>query len=290
MSESNNPQYEEIKKLLEEKEQLVSEGKYLEAEEIKKKIAEMKKDTSTQKKGALHENQVKERQNLEQDYETERKELEEKWDKKIQEFVDEGKKQEKELVETHNKKMEEYITKLTSEYPRIKYSTEYLNGRVQENKLAKQERYKEAAQKKLINDKMQQQENEKYESERSENINKNAETLGIKQEQDLNVLRARLARIYDKLVVKKDKELETLDNKYKGKKQELIGTQIRLMNISEDVNKDRAWEGSNRLTKKALENKKESEIISKDISNKKHTPKLEFEERPTKSKNNKNKK
>ena len=289
MSESNNPQYEEIKKLLEEKEQLVSEGKYLEAEEIKKKIAEMKKDNSIQKKGALHENQVKERQNLEQDYETERKELEEKWDKKIQEFVDEGKKQEKELVETHNKKMEEYITKLTSEYPRIKYSTEYLNGRVQENKLAKQERYKEAAQKKLINDKMQQQENEKYESERSENINKNAETLGIKQEQDLNVLRARLARIYDKLVVKKDKELETLDNKYKGKKQELIGTQMRLMNISEDVNKDRAWEGSNRLTKKALENKKESEIISKDNSNKKSTPKLEFEERPTKSKKNKNK-
>jgi hypothetical protein len=290
MSESNNPQYEEIKKLLEEKEQLVSEGKYLEAEEIKKKIAEMKKDNSIQKKGALHENQVKERQNLEQDYETERKELEEKWDKKIQEFVDEGKKQEKELVETHNKKMEEYITKLTSEYPRIKYSTEYLNGRVQENKLAKQERYKEAAQKKLINDKMQQKENEKYESERSENINKNAETLGIKQEQDLNVLRARLARIYDKLVVKKDKELETLDNKYKGKKQDLIGTQMRLLNISEDVNKDRAWEGSNRLTKKALENKKESEIISKDKSNKKSTPKLEFEERPTKSKNNKNKK
>jgi hypothetical protein len=281
---------EEIKKLLEEKDQLVSEGKYLEAEEIKKKIAEMKKDNSTQKKDALHENQVKERQNLEQDYETERKELEEKWDKKIQEFVEEGKKQEKELVETHNKKMEEYITKLTSEYPKIKYSTEYLNGRVQENKLAKQERYKEAAQKKIINDKMQQQENEKYESERSENINKNAETLGVKQEQDLNVLRARLARIYDKLVVKKDKELETLDNKYKGKKQELIGVQVRQMNISEDVNKDRAWEGSVKLTKKALENKKESEIISKEKSNKKSTPKLEFEERPTKSKNNKNKK
>ena len=65
---------------------------------------------------------------------------------------------------------------------------------------------------------------------------------------------------------------------------------MRLMNISEDVNKDRAWEGSNRLTKKALENKKESEIISKDNSNKKSTPKLEFEERPTKSKKNKNKK
>ena len=261
MIDKNNPQYEEIKQLLEEKEKLVQEGKYLEAEEIKQKISSMKKGNSTQKQVSLHENQVKERQTLEGDYESERKEVEEKWDKKIQEFVEEGKKQEKELVEEHNKKMEEYITKLTSEYPRIKYSTEYLNGRVQENKLAKQERYKEAAQKKIINDKMQQKENEKYEQERSENINKNAETLGVKQEQDLNVLRARLARIYDLLVSKKDKALETLNNKYKNKKQELIGIQNRQMNISSNANSDRAWEGSNRLTKIALSNKKDNESI-----------------------------
>ena len=107
---------------------------------------------------------------------------------------------------------------------------------------------------------MQQKENEKYEQERSENINKNAETLGIKQEQDLNVLRARLARIYDLLVSKKDKALETLNNKYKNKKQELIGIQTRQMNISTNVNADRAWEGSNRLTKMALSNKNSGEI------------------------------
>ena len=264
MADNENTQLQEIKQLMEEKDRLVQEGKYLEAEEIKQKINAMKKGTNTQKQGVLHENQVKERETLEGDYESERKELEEKWDKKIQEFVEEGKKQEKELVETHNKKMEEYITKLTSEYPRIKYSTEYLNGRVQENKLAKQERYKEAAQKKIINDKMQKKENEKYEQERSENINKNAETLGIKQEQDLNVLRARLARIYDLLVSKKDKALETLNNKYKNKKQELIGIQTRQMNISLNANSDRAWEGSNKLTKLALSNKKDSGIIQKD--------------------------
>ena len=255
MLNKNNPNYEEIKQLMEEKEQLVQQGKYLEADQIKIKIEQMKKGKNTEKIGNLHENQVQERKNLENDYETERKELEEKWDKKIQEFVEKGKKEEKELVETHNKKMEEYISKLTAEYPRIKYSTEYLNGRVQENKLAKQERYKEAAQKKVINDKMQQKENEKYEQERSENINKNAETLGIKQEQDLNVLRARLARIYDLLVSKKDKALETLNNKYKNKKQELIGIQTRQMNISTNVNADRAWEGSNKLTKMALSKK-----------------------------------
>ena len=261
--DKENPRYEELKKLMEEKESLVKEGKYLEAEEIRKKILSIKNDSSSQKRGSLQSLQIKQRQILEDEFKNERKELEEKWDKKIQEFVELGKKQEKELVESHNKKMEEYITKLTAEYPHIKYSTEYLNGRVQENKLAKQERFMEAAQRKLLNDKLQQKENEKYENERSENINKNAESLGLKQEQDLNVLRARLARIYDLMTSKKEKELETLDNKFKGKKQELINNQMRQINISENANKDRAMEGSNKLTKMALKNKKENETLEK---------------------------
>jgi len=255
--DKSNPKFEELKKLMEEKDSLAKEGKYLEAEEIKKKIISIKNDSHSNKKGALQSLQEKQRKTLEEEYKSERKELEEKWDKKIQEFVELGKKQEKELVEEHNKKMEEYITKLTAEYPHIKYSTEYLNGRVQENKLAKQERFKEAAQKKVINDKLQNKQNEEYESDRSENINKNAESLGIKQEQDLNVLRSRLARIYDLMTSKKEKELETLDNKFKGKKQELISTQMKQINIAENSNKDRAWEGSNKLTKMALKNKKE---------------------------------
>lgn len=262
-----NEQYQSLKELLEEKERLVAEGKYLEADEIKQRIEDMKKDSSYQKNDALYENQEKERQDLENDYESERRELEDKWDKKIQEFVEQGKKMEEELVELHNQKMEEYVTTLTKNYPRIKYSPEYLNGRVQENKLAKQERYKEAAARKKINDELQEQENEKYEYERSENINKNAESLGIKQEQDLNVLRARLARNYDLLVSHKEKDLDRLDNKYKNKKQELVGLQNRLINISSNVNKDRAWEGSNRLTNMALTNKKDGESIRTETLN-----------------------
>lgn len=262
-----NEQYQSLKELLEEKERLVAEGKYLEADEIKQRIEDMKKDSSYQKNDALYENQEKERQDLENDYESERRELEDKWDKKIQEFVEQGKKMEEELVELHNQKMEEYVTTLTKNYPRIKYSPQYLNGRVQENKLAKQERYKEAAARKKINDELQEQENEKYEYERSENINKNAESLGIKQEQDLNVLRARLARNYDLLVSHKEKDLDRLDNKYKNKKQELVGLQNRLINISSNVNKDRAWEGSNRLTNMALTNKKDGESIRTETLN-----------------------
>lgn len=270
MISKNSPQFKEIKKLMEEKDKLVQEGKYLEAEEIKQKIKELKEGTSSQKLDSLQENQAKERQNLESDYESERKQLEEKWDKKIQDFVDEGKKQEKELVETHNKKMEEYISQLTKEYPKIKYSTEYLNSRLQEHKLAKQERYKEAAQKKRYNDNLQEKENEKYEQERGENINKNAETLGMKQEQELGILRQRLARTYDLLTTRKEKELEVLDNKFKGKKQELVGVQRRQLNISENMNRDRAIEGSMRLTNMVLATKKESNAkISKNDETKK---------------------
>ena len=60
---------------------------------------------------------------------------------------------------------------------------------------------------------------------------------------------------------KKEKELETLDNKFKGKKQELISTQMKLINIIQDANKDRAWEGLNKLTKIELKKKKVKEDL-----------------------------
>ena len=55
MKDSNSPQFQEIKQLMEEKDKLVQEGKYLEAEEIKEKIKNMKKNSNTQKVGELHE-------------------------------------------------------------------------------------------------------------------------------------------------------------------------------------------------------------------------------------------
>ena len=62
MADSENAQFQEIKQLMEEKDKLVQEGKYLEAEQIKLKINAMKKGTSSQKTGELHDNQIKERE------------------------------------------------------------------------------------------------------------------------------------------------------------------------------------------------------------------------------------
>ena len=73
MADSGSQKSQEIKQLLEEKDKLVQEGKYLEAEEIKQKIKDMKKNNNSQKVDELHESQIKEIQTLEGDYEKERK-------------------------------------------------------------------------------------------------------------------------------------------------------------------------------------------------------------------------
>ena len=46
MADNENAQFQEIKQLMEEKDRLVQEGKYLEADQIKQKINAMKKGTS----------------------------------------------------------------------------------------------------------------------------------------------------------------------------------------------------------------------------------------------------
>ena len=251
---------ETIAKLNEEKERLVEERKYLEADKIKKQIEELKKSAGAGKAEALKETQMKERQELQEDYESERKALIEKWNDKIQDFVDRGKKIEDNLIAAHNKKMEEYISKLTNEYPRIRYSTEYLNGIIQESYLVKQERYKEAQDRKNMNDRIQNLENLKYETERTKNINKCAENLGIKQEQDLNVLRTKLARAYDLYESQKEKDLEKLSNKYKNKKNELEGIQKKQLLILSNPALDKARQGSNELTNMILMEKRESQV------------------------------
>lgn len=247
---------EELRELLEEKEKLVEEGNYAEAEKIRKKIVELKQNSNRKKTSTLSQSQRKEREELEDAHDKARRDLNEKWDKKIQEFVESGKKMEEELISQHNKKMEEFIADQTTKYPKIKYSTQYLQGRRQEAALVKCERYKEAQEKKNVLDKIRDAENSKYEEERSKNINKAAENLGVKQEEELNILRARLARTYDLLSCQREKDLEQLEIKFRNQLNEMLMLHKIALNISGNINLDRAREGSKRLTNIALSGRK----------------------------------
>ena len=75
-------------------------------------------------------------------------------------------------------------------------------------------------------------------------------------------------------MAKKQKELEIFDNKFKIKKQELIENQMRQINLCENLIKDRVWEGSIRLIKMELENRKDDiETIYKNKLSRKYFPK-----------------
>ena len=143
---------------------------------------------------------------------------------------------EDELALNQNSKLEELINDLTSNYPPIKFSSEYLNLRQIEKNLVKQERYQEANYYKSKCDKLEKEETERYNKERSDKIHKKAEALGLKFENEKKVLREKLDRNFELLKVQRDKELKQITSKYKNRKTELNCIHKKQRNINENDN------------------------------------------------------
>ena len=226
IEEINNPFNEDqllLMQLIQEKEKLVSEGKYLEANEIKAKIDKLRKSNRNMRTQTLNLIQNKQNEELEENYNQEYQKLSDLWDNKLLSFIENGNKIEDELALNQNSKLEELINELTSNYPPIKFSSEYLNLKQIEKNLVKQERYQEANYYKSKCDKLEKEEIEKYNKERSDKIHKKAEALGLKFENEKKVLREKLDRNFELLKVQRDKELKHITNKYKNRKNELNG-------------------------------------------------------------------
>ena len=207
--------------LTQQKEKLVSEGKYLEANEVKNKINEIKNSSLYRKSQTLTETQEKQNEGLEEAFNIELHDLVEFWDNKIQDFIEKGKQAETELNEYHNQQMEELINNLTNKYPAIKYSKEYLENKSIEINLAKQERFKEAHYYRVKCDKLEEKENAKYERDRNAHIQLKAEILGNKQANEKKCLRERNETQLDLLINQKNNELNKLSQKYKNIKNDL---------------------------------------------------------------------
>ena len=226
IEEINNPFNEDqllLMQLIQEKEKLVSEGKYLEANEIKAKIDKLRNSNRNMRKETLNLIQNKQSEELEENYNSEYQRISDMWDNRLLSFIENGNKIEDELAQNQISKIEELINNLTSNYPTIKYSKEYLNLKQIEKNLVKQERYQEANYYKSKCDKLEKEEIEKYNKERSDKIHKKAEALGLKFENEKKVLREKLDRNFELLKVQRDKELKHITNKYKNRKNELNG-------------------------------------------------------------------
>ena len=226
IEEINNPFNEDqllLMQLIQEKEKLVSEGKYLEANEIKAKIDKLRKSNRNMRTQTLNLIQNKQSEELEENYNSEYQRISDMWDNRLLSFIENGNKIEDELAQNQISKIEELINNLTSNYPTIKYSKEYLNLKQIEKNLVKQERYQEANYYKSKCDKLEKEEIEKYNKERSDKIHKKAEALGLKFENEKKVLREKLDRNFELLKVQRDKELKQITSKYKNRKFELNG-------------------------------------------------------------------
>jgi hypothetical protein len=239
LEENNNPFNEDqllLMQLMQEKEKLVSEGKYLEANEIKAKIDKLRKSNRNMRTQTLNLIQNKQNEELEENYNQEYQKLSDLWDNKLLSFIENGNKMEDELALNQNSKLEELINDLTSNYPPIKFSSEYLNLRQIEKNLVKQERYQEANYYKSKCDKLEKEETEKYNKERSDKIHKKAEALGLKFENEKKVLKEKLDRNFELLKVQRDKELKQITSKYKNRKTELNCIHKKQRNINENDN------------------------------------------------------
>ena len=239
VEENNNPFNEDqliLMQLIQEKEKLVSEGKYLEANEIKSKIDKLRKSNRNMRTQTLNLIQNKQNEELEENYNLEYQKVSDMWDNKLLSFIENGNKLEDELAQNQNSKLEELINELTSNYPPIKFSSEYLNLKQIEKNLVKQERYQEANYYKSKCDKLEKEEIEKYNKERSDKIHKKAEALGLKFENEKKVLREKLDRNFELLKVQRDKELKQITSKYKNRKFELNGIHKKQRNINENDN------------------------------------------------------
>ncbi len=226
IEEINNPFNEDqllLMQLIQEKEKLVSEGKYLEANEIKAKIDKLRNSNRNMRTETLNLIQNKQNEELEENYNSEYQRISDMWDNRLLSFIENGNKIEDELAQNQISKLEELINHLTSNYPTIKYSKEYLNLKQIEKNLVKQERYQEANYYKSKCDKLEKEETEKYNKERNDKIHKKVEALGLKFENEKKVLREKLDRNFELLKVQRDKELKHITNKYKNRKTELNG-------------------------------------------------------------------
>ena len=140
LEENNNPFNEDqllLMQLMQEKEKLVSEGKYLEANEIKAKIDKLRKSNRNMRTQTLNLIQNKQNEELEENYNQEYQKLSDLWDNKLLSFIENGNKMEDELALNQNSKLEELINDLTSNYPPIKFSSEYFKFKTNRKNLVK---------------------------------------------------------------------------------------------------------------------------------------------------------
>eukprot|EP01017_Pseudomicrothorax_dubius_P016473 TRINITY_DN186_c0_g1_i3.p1 TRINITY_DN186_c0_g1~~TRINITY_DN186_c0_g1_i3.p1 ORF type:complete len:245 (-),score=94.23 TRINITY_DN186_c0_g1_i3:362-1096(-) len=198
-----------ITNLVDQMREFERNGKYIEAQSALIKIEEFKKEANRKYKEQLRSRHATERKEVEESHLAEFNQFNEFWDKKMEDFQSEAAKAENELLQRHHEETARFTDELIKSLPeRPKDTSEILNMRKIEESLARQRDYIEAHKVQQKCNMIVLEELEKWNVTRDTKIRNQINQLTIKQQQELNAFRQRVAASQDETAKTRTNELE----------------------------------------------------------------------------------
>lgn len=209
--------------MLNKKQDLISQGRYIEAHEIKLKIDEMKSNTKYNHDLTIKENNIKHSEELEKNFNNDLKETEAFYDNQLGQFIDGAKKAEVELFEAHRNEMTQYIQSLDNKISKtVKFSKKYLDLKRNEGNAVKHDNLIQANYYKTECDKLEQKEVEEFTQKRNMTIDQLVNNLTSRQDKEKRNLKQKLDLNYEKIQSEKKEKLSYIKKKYYNQKTDLL--------------------------------------------------------------------
>ena len=214
-----------------QREVLKRDGKFDMAQSIENEIEYSVKKSNEERINDVRLRQDQDRENLERDQLEEFEQFNDYWDKLIANHNELTKSKIDAMAEDHKSKRFERLNQLELKIPKeFKKSSELLNMIQIQNGLLKLKEFGEAHKIQKRIETLTAQESKDWETERRKKINQELNHLDTRNEQELNSLKKRMARIDDENKKKRCIELEVLLQKFQNRKKELQNLQIVEMN------------------------------------------------------------
>lgn len=203
-----------------ERDKYINEEDYIKAEEISQKIKQYKEKAIIDQQKQFKLQRDQDFKNFEDNYAKELQYFKEKWNQREKEVNDELNQREQQLIASQKEEIQ-FLINNTDRNVKQRQSPNYLNLKKIQYELVKQERFLEAAQIKKKADTVLKEENEKLKLEINNKLKMQIEKISKRhQEEKIKFNDDKERKLY-LLRKEKDKEYESIVNKYRSLKVEM---------------------------------------------------------------------
>jgi len=221
--------------LTQEKIKHADESNYVEAEKLRRRINEIKDKMDMSNKKALVDHHLSEKMALEENYKKELEQHENIWNKKFEEFRTRERNDVEALILNQNKEIE-IIQELIQQTFKPKPTKQYLELKVIERLMKKQERYMEANYIKNKLDILTKEEEKKNFFQKEEMFKQKLENLFRKHQNEKNYISEKYVIEYLVMKKTKDEEIAQITSRFKNMQQNLEIQQSKEKFLAQNVN------------------------------------------------------